>query len=78
MQANFLMKYRMNLKAHARNTEGSQDGFYDAAGKINADMYDFTRKVIDIEHEKGELRDIPELPNVTDMEKAGIPTVKKI
>lgn len=51
--------------------------FYDAAGKINADMYDFTRKVIDIEHEKGELRDIPELPNVTDMEKAGIPNSEK-
>ena len=40
-------------------------------------MYDFTRKVIDIEHEKGELRDIPELPNVTDMEKAGIPNSEK-
>lgn len=51
--------------------------FYDAAGKIDADMYDFTRKVIDIEHEKGELRDIPGLPNITDMEKVGLPSSAK-
>lgn len=49
--------------------------FMDAAGKINIDVYDFTRHVIDVEHEKGELLDIelPDLPETTDFEKVGIP-----
>lgn len=49
--------------------------FMDAAGKINKDVYEFTRHIIDVEHEKGELLDvnIPELPEATDFEKVGIP-----
>lgn len=49
--------------------------FMDASGKINKDVYDFTKHVIDVEHEKGELLDveIPELPEATDFEKVGIP-----
>lgn len=49
--------------------------FMDASGKINKDVYDFTKHVIDVEHEKGELLDveIPELPKATDFEKVGIP-----
>lgn len=49
--------------------------FMDAAGKINKDIYEFTRHVIEVEHEKGELLDveIPDLPKATDFEKIGIP-----
>lgn len=49
--------------------------FMDAAGKINKDVYEFTRHVIDVEHEKGELLDveIPDLPKATDFEKVCIP-----
>lgn len=53
--------------------------FMDAAGKINRDVYDFTKHVIDVEHKKGELLDveIPDLPDATDFEKVGIPQSAK-
>lgn len=49
--------------------------FMDAAGKMDKDVYEFTKHVIDVEHEKGELQDVelPDLPDATDYEKVGIP-----
>lgn len=55
--------------------EEVRGAFMDAAGKIDKDIYEFTKHVIDVEHEKGELLDveIPDLPKATDFEKVGIP-----
>lgn len=49
--------------------------FMDAAGKMDKDVYEFTKHVIDVEHEKGELQDVelPDWPDATDYEKVGIP-----
>lgn len=49
--------------------------FMDASGKINQDVYEFTKHVIDVEHGKGELLDveISDLPEATNYEKVGIP-----
>ena len=56
--------------------EEVRQAFYDSAGKISKDMYDFTQRVIEIEHEAGELLDI-DLPDITDWEQVGIPKTAK-
>lgn len=64
-----ISKQMPDIKKEIRNA------FYDAAAKIETDVNGFTRRVVEVAQENGEMLDvnIPDLPKVTDWEKLGIP-----